>query len=65
MATHICPGRGCQRDVPQHQLACPADWARVSKATQVEVYAAYRSGDHDRHFDAMAKAIAEMNEGRP
>jgi hypothetical protein len=61
VSTHTCPKEGCQAQVPQHQLACRRHWARVSAPTQREVYAAYRSGDTDRHWAAMDAAIAEMN----
>lgn len=63
-ATHECPAEGCERRVARSMLACRKHWARVSRTTQAEVYAAYRSGDATRHWEAMQTAIAEMN-GRP
>lgn len=59
--THECPKDGCTARVPRHQLACRPHWASVSAPTKSEVYAAYRSGDNSRHFEAMEAAIEEMN----
>lgn len=42
--THLCPARGCPREVPDHLLMCGIDWRRVPRAIQVAVNAAYDSG---------------------
>jgi hypothetical protein len=47
--------------VPRSKLACPNHWALVSEPTKREVYAAYRSGDFGRHYEAMETATHEMN----
>ena len=57
---HECPGPHCTTMVPRQQLACARHWKQVSPKAAREVYAAYRSGDTGRHYDAMAAAIAEM-----
>jgi hypothetical protein len=63
--THECPKDGCLRRVRRSQLACATHWQLVSKPTQREVYAAYRSGNLGRHVAAMQDAVDEMNRAAP
>lgn len=62
--THECPRNGCTRRVRPNLLACGQHWALVSPKTQRQVYLAYRgrATNPGQHLDAMATAIAEMNE---
>lgn len=61
--SHECPKTGCDARVNRNLLACRPHWALVSKPTQVEVYAAYRTRRKDlmRHVRAVQAAVAEMN----
>lgn len=63
--THECPGPGCERRVPRHQLACPKCYSRVHGDTKRELYEAYRSGNLARHAAAMADAIEDMTPKAP
>jgi hypothetical protein len=56
--THPCPG-GCGADVPDHQVACKPDWARLPKPLRDEIDAAYtrRRADSLRHARAVSQAL--------
>ena len=67
--THDCPGPGCKRQVPPHQLACGGHWRQVPRDVQRKVYAASPTGatmdpnaigpaGEDRPHDSMQPFLA-------
>jgi hypothetical protein len=65
--THLCPRRGCPREVPDHLLMCGRDWRLVPPPLQRDVNVAY---DHGRGLGTLAlmnaqiAAIKAVNERR-
>lgn len=43
--THLCPRRGCPREVPDHLLMCGIDWRQLPAPLQRAVNAAYDHGE--------------------
>lgn len=58
--THECPGPLCVKRVDRDKLACVGHWYQVDKATQRQVWAAYRHGTISEHVEAMDAAIRQM-----
>jgi hypothetical protein len=62
--THLCPRRGCPREVPDHLLMCGIDWRLVPKPLQRAVNAAYdgpESVGSPQLVAAQRAAIAYVN----
>jgi hypothetical protein len=65
--THLCPARGCPREVPDHLLMCGIDWRLVPAPLQRAVYAAYDDGRGVGTlalFEAQRAAIEYVNRER-
>ena len=56
--THLCPRRGCKREVPDHLLMCGVDWRLVPRDLQRAVTAAY---DHGRGLGTLALLQAQTD----
>ena len=62
--THECPGYGCTRRVPEHMLACRADWSRIPRVLRDAVWAAWDNGrgaGSPAHRAAITAAIDAIN----
>lgn len=61
MPNHVCPGFGCDRQIPFGVLACRKHWARVSPATKRAVLDQWRNDPlGDGYRTARADAVQEM-----
>jgi hypothetical protein len=62
-----CAATTCTAQVPRHILMCRADWARVPKPLQAEVYRTWRGrrrGGWQPYLAARDAAIAAADESR-
>lgn len=41
---HLCPARGCEFYVPDHQLACRGHWFQLPKGLRNTIYDEYEPG---------------------
>ena len=60
---HICPGPGCEQEVPSHMLACSRHWYQVPKPIRTAVYRAWADGagaGSGEHMAAMDAAVRTM-----
>jgi hypothetical protein len=55
--THLCPRRGCTREVPDHLLMCGIDWRRLPSPLQRAVNTAY---DHGAGLGTPALRAAQL-----
>ena len=64
MATHTCPGKGCQIQVPRHQLACRSCWFKVPAPLRRAINETYRnrSKNPDAHSANIREAIRLLND---
>jgi hypothetical protein len=58
---HKCPKDGCDTMVAQVQLACHGHWYSIPYELRKRIWAAYRSGNTERHRHAITEAIAFLN----
>lgn len=52
----------CAVSVPYNKLLCPKHWRKVPADLQRELYAAYKSGDKERHYRAMLDCMKAVNQ---
>ena len=60
---HICPGPGCEAQVPYEMLACSRHWYQVPRALRNAVYVTWRRGagaGSAAHLAAIEAAVARM-----
>lgn len=58
--THTCPIRGCDRQVPDHQLLCLPHWRQTPHHLQRELYDSWargRGAGSPRHIAAMRACV--------
>jgi hypothetical protein len=61
---HKCPVGGCFKQLPAHILLCRMHWARVPRALQRSVYAAWNNGHpQPGYFDIRDEAIKAASGG--
>jgi hypothetical protein len=56
--SHQCPGKGCTEQVPTSKLACRSHWFQLPKELRDRIWKAWRSGDTDKHQEAIMEAVA-------
>jgi hypothetical protein len=61
---HECPVRGCTQMVPDERLLCVRHWRRVSRATNLKVYHAYRKAPGSAEHVAICKQAVAEAEGQ-
>lgn len=61
VATHNCPVTGCDKQMPQHLLMCPAHWRLVPEGLQRAVNRNWRNGNTKAYLAARAQAITAVN----
>jgi hypothetical protein len=56
---HVCPGKGCETDVPSDQLACKAHWFQLPQELRGRIWTAWRRrrSDPGAHRAAVAEAL--------